>query len=121
MLGKLYINANSEAEKLQNTTDLVASVIDDKLSSDASSRNALSKLHVMLRKAMGEAKTMRKPPDDALAPAVDDGLAAVDDHEVDASVSPNEEDIKVEEIDDENVTKANDSLLEDLLDDEEHL
>ena len=118
MLGKLYINANSNAEKLQSTTELVEDVIDERISSEASSRNAFSKLHVQLKKAMGAAKDMRKTSNDTLAHAAADGLTTADDEKIDGSVSANEGDIKMEE-NDENVTKANDSLIEDLLDDDD--
>jgi len=118
MLGKLYITTNSSAEKLQTTAALVVEAIDDKIASDATSRNALNKLHTALGKAMGEAGKAKKSPEDTLAPAAEDGLTAV---EVDESILVDEVDVKMETHDDEGVAEARDTLLEELLDDDEDM
>ncbi|MCJ1403422.1 hypothetical protein MMC11_006645 [Xylographa trunciseda] len=54
MLGKLYITPTSALEKLQSVCDLAAEAIDLKIAPDAGSRNALTKLHTALSKALGE-------------------------------------------------------------------
>ena len=115
MLGKLYITANSTTEKLHRTTKLVVEAIDDKVAQDAPSRNALSKLHLALSKALGEAGKI-KP----ISPAGgDDGLTKVDEQGVEDSILANEGDVGMEVVENEGVTEVQDSLLEDLLDDED--
>ena len=54
MLGKLYITPTSTVEKLQSAYDLAAEAIELKIAPDAGSRNALTKLHTALSKALGE-------------------------------------------------------------------
>ncbi len=59
MLGKLSINANvTEPEELNHVYDLATRAIDDKLVSDAPSRNALTKLSNSLAKIMDELSTV---------------------------------------------------------------
>ncbi|MCJ1464876.1 hypothetical protein MMC07_003491 [Pseudocyphellaria aurata] len=60
LLGKLYITANSTREKLQVIYELVTKAIDMKEASDATSRNALSKLLLALEKAIGEVGTTER-------------------------------------------------------------
>jgi len=119
MLGKLYITANSSADKLQTINSLVIEAIDDEIASDAASRNTLNKLHMALAKAMGEAGKAKKSSDDTLAPDADDGLTMMEGQEMKESALANNEDIKREVIEDDGVTEAKDSLLEELLDDED--
>ena len=118
MLGKLYITANSGIEKLRNTIELVAGAIDNKIATDAASRNALNKLHLALSKAMGEAGKSKEGAEDTLAPA-EGGLTTVEDQGGEESVLANEEHVKMESVEDEGVTEAKDSLLDELLTDEE--
>lgn len=114
MLGKLYITANSSAERLRTTTALVIQAIDDRIAGDAASRNALNKLHLALSKAVGEAKKAKRTLNNTLAPRTEDGLTVTEDQEMEESVLANEE-----AVDDEGVMEAKDSLLEELLDDDE--
>ena len=118
MLGKLYITANSGIEKLRNTIELVVGAIDNKIVTDAASRNALNKLHLALSKAMGEAGKSKKGAEDTLAPA-EEGLTTVQEQGAEESVLANEEHVKMESVEDEGVTEAKDSLLDELLTDEE--
>lgn len=55
MLGKLYITPYSSfsAEKLHIVANLAQEAIDNKVAADAPSRTALNKLHTMIKKAMG--------------------------------------------------------------------
>lgn len=120
MLGKLYITANSKTEKLRSTTELVVEAIDTKVAQDASSRNALNKLHSALNKASGEAGKFKPISEDTLAPtAGDDGLTMLEEQRVEESVMANEEEVRMEDVEEEGVTEAQDSLLEELLDDED--
>lgn len=115
MLGKLYITANSTAEKLHRTTTLVIEAIDEKVAQDAPSRNALNKLHSALSKALGEAGKV-KP----VSPAGgDDGVTTVEEQGVEDPILANEEDVGMEGVKNEGVTEVQDSLLEELLDDED--
>ena len=117
MLGKLYITPNSDAEKLQNIATLVMEAIDDKIAGDATSRNALNKLHAALNKAMGETGKAKKFPDGD-SPTVGDGLTVMD---VDESVVADEREVREEAGEVEDVPGEKDSLLEELLEDEEEL
>lgn len=54
MLGKLYIPADADPEKLRGVYELVAQAIEDKIAGDAASRNALNKLEVSLGKIVGD-------------------------------------------------------------------
>lgn len=124
LLGKLYIAANSTPEKLQVIYELVTEAIDIKVANEAASRNALSKLHMALKKVIGEAGTARRSveeetvPDVALeesivmakAESMEDGETQIADVIQDAEIKTAEEEGK---------TEAQDSLLEDLLDDED--
>jgi len=121
MLGKLYITANSNSEKLRITTDLVIEAIDNKIASDAPSRNALNKLHLALSKAMGEAGKTKKIAENILAPADEEGPTTVEEQGAEESVLAKEEDLPIETVEGEGFTEAQDSLLEELFTDEEEL
>lgn len=96
LVGKLYIAANSTPEKLQVIYELVTKAIDMKVANDATSRNALSKLHLVLRKVIGEVGTTKRN-------AEEETVA----------------DMALKTIEDEGKTEAQDSLLDDLLDDDD--
>ena len=118
MLGKLYIATNSKNEKLQSTNELVVEAISHRVAQDAPSRNALNKLRTALSKALGEAGKVKPISEDTQAPAGgDDGLTTVEEQGVEESVMANEEDVKMEDV--EVVTEVQDSLLEELLDEED--
>lgn len=119
MLGKLYITANSSAEKLWTIDALVTEAIDEKIAGDAASRNALNKLETALSKAMGEAGKAKKTSDETLAPDADEGLTVMEAQEAEEPVLADEGDVKMEVIEDEGIAEAKDTLLEELLDDED--
>ena len=117
MLGKLYITANSTAEKLHRITKLVIETIDEKVAQDTPSRNTLNKLHSALSKALGEAgKIMPVSPAGG-----DDGLTTVEEQGAEDSMLANEEDVEMGGVKNEGVTEVQDSLLEELLDDEDDI
>ena len=118
MLGKLYITANSSAENLRITTELVIEAIDGNVATDAASRNALNKLHLALTKAMGEAGISIKNADEMPASIYQDDLILVED-QVDDLVVATKDAMKVESVVDHSTADANDSLLDELLTDEE--
>ncbi|KAL2040754.1 hypothetical protein N7G274_006733 [Stereocaulon virgatum] len=120
MLGKLYITANSSTEKLKKVTELVIQAIDDKIATDAASRNALNKLHVALSRAMGEPRKSKKGIEDTFAP-LEGGRTTIEEKGVEESILANENDLKVESVEDAGVMEAKDSLLDELLTDEEDL
>ena len=119
MLGKLHISAKSKTKKLQSTTELVAGAIDKNIAQDAPSRNALNKLHSALSKALGEARKVVPDAEDTQAAAGDGGLTTLQEQRVEESVMADEEDVRMEGLDDEGVTEVQDSLLDELLDDED--
>ena len=120
MLGKLYITANSKTKKLQSTTEIVAGAIDKNIAQDAPSRNALNKLHSALSKALGEAgKVVPVSKDTQAAAGGDDDLTTLQEQRVEESIMADEADIRTEGLKDEGVTEVQDSLLEELLDDED--
>ena len=119
MLSKLYISANSKTKKLQSTTELVAGAIDKNIAQDAPSRNALNKLHSALSRALGEAEKVVRDSEDTQAAAGDGGLTTLQEQRVEESIMADEEDVKMEGLEDEGVTEVQDSLLEELLNDED--
>lgn len=125
LLGKLYISANSTPEKLQIIYELVTETIDTKAANDAASRNGLSKLHLALRKVIGEAGTTIKGAEEetimvgvaleesvvvAKAESIEDGETQIAEVIQDAEMKTTE---------DEGKTEVQDSLLEELLEDED--
>ncbi|RPB03620.1 hypothetical protein L873DRAFT_1731528 [Choiromyces venosus 120613-1] len=73
MLGKLYIPAEAAPEKLRELYELVAQAIEDKVATDAPSRNALNKLELSLGKIVSELER------DGATEATGDELAATGD------------------------------------------
>ena len=118
MLGKLYITANSSAEKLRATTELVTEAIDGNIAADAASRNALKKLHLALSKAMGESGKSMRNTDEMPASMYPDGLTVMQDQAED-SILATKDALKVESVVDHRTADANDSLMDELLTDEE--
>ena len=118
MLGKLYITANSSAEKLRITMELVNEAIDGNIATDAAARNALNKLHLALSKAMGEAGRSTKDTDEVSASMCPDGLTIVQDQAED-SILATKDALKVESVGDHGIAERNDSLVDELLTDEE--
>ena len=118
MLGKLYITANSSPEKLRTTTELVTEALDGNIATDAASRSALNKLHLALSKAMGEARNSMKNTDEMPASMYQDGLTVVQDQAEDL-ISATKDALKVESVVNHSIPDANDSLMDELLTDEE--
>ena len=118
MLGKLYITANSSGEKLRITMELVNEAIDGNIATDAASRNALNKLHLALNKAMGEAGKSTKDTDETPASMCPDGLTVVQDQAED-SILATKDALKVESVVNHSIAEGNDSLVDELLTDEE--
>ncbi|KAL9595967.1 MAG: hypothetical protein Q9219_006127 [cf. Caloplaca sp. 3 TL-2023] len=113
MLGKLYLTSNSSTEKLRAVLDLVTEAMDTKIAPDTTTRNALNKTHQALTKALGEA---------------DSAQANIENQSVNQTVAGDE--LSAEERSDIEETKAGldqdkvavqeqDTLLDELLDDEE--
>jgi len=73
MLGKLYIPAEATPEKLRELYELVAQAIEDRVATDAPSRNALNKLELSLGKIVNELER------DGATEATGDELAATGD------------------------------------------
>lgn len=121
MVGKLYITSNSDQEKLRSTTELVIEAIDNKTANDAPSRNALNKLHLALGKAMGEAGKAKKSAENLRAPTNEEGLTTIEGPGGEESVLAKDEDVPMETVEEEGMTEAQDSLLEELLTDDEDL
>ena len=118
MLGKLYITSNSSCENLQSVNELLKDAIDGKIATDAASRTALNRLRMAVEKALAEASKGSKDNADntVRASVVDDGMTAVEGQE--ESIMPSEPDVKMEQLDEEGKTEAQDSILEELLDDD---
>lgn len=113
MLGKMYISSTSDPEKLNSALDLTAEAIDGKIAADAAGRNALNKLHTALGKALGEnAKPAQSRAQEGLTVVEEDGVEVAEGAE-----SGQGEETKVEA--EEGKTEVGDSLLEELLEDEE--
>lgn len=114
MVGKVYITSNSSAEKVQASLDLVAEAIYGKIATDTASKNALNKLHLALTKVLGEGHTVR-PSIEEDQPA-DPTLA---DNETKAEEESDRSETKMAVDEDQAVTGAEDTVLEELLDDED--
>ncbi|KAL9128611.1 MAG: hypothetical protein Q9217_002745 [Psora testacea] len=116
VLGKLYITSDSSAEKLQSTKQLVIEAIDNKIAGDAASRTALNKLHQALSKAVDEADKTKKDADGTATPAVEDALTTVEEE---GEAAPYHGEIKADSVEDEGISQDHDSVLEELLNDED--
>ena len=114
----MYITANSNAERLSSAYELVAEAIDLKVATDAPSRNALTKLHSALGKVVGEAGAMKRSVEEGVT-VVEEGKTVAEEDEAEAPALGSEEDVKMEMEAQEDETKLKDSLLEELLDDED--
>ena len=114
MLGKLYITPSSDRQKLQTALDLSAEAIDMKIASDATSRNALNKLHTALTKAIGESALARR--------SVGDVTEAAEDQEDGAPEATEAgDDTRIDIVKEEAMTEAGETLLDELLEEEEEL
>lgn len=118
MLGKLYVTPTSDGEKLQVTHDLTAEAIDVKIATDAASRTALNRLHIALVKAIGDSTVAGKRFEEERA--AQDELMVVGQHSP-PEVKEIGDDSVINDIKKEATAEAGDTLLEELLEDEEEL
>lgn len=118
MLGKLYIAANSSAEKLRRTTELVIEAIDGNVATDAASRNALNKLHLTLSKAIRDGGNSGKDTD-AMPASIDQDCLTVVEDQAEDSILATKDALKVESVADRSIADANDSLMDELLSEED--
>ena len=132
MAGKINVTAASDPEKLQTLLDLTAEAIDLKVASDAPSRNALTKLHAGLVKTISETKSsgiksQESDKEVSAAVANNENIATAVEGGEDAlePVASSEEEttkmelVEEEEGKDKGSAGGGDSILDDLLDDEE--
>lgn len=126
MLAKLYITPNSNPEKIQTAFDLAAEAIDIKIAGDALSRNALTKIHSSLAKVIGEYQVnKRKESSEGVTVLDNETVMAMEDEaedekkDVEAPALGSEEETKMEMVAGEGHTPVKDSILDELLDDEE--
>ncbi|KAL8874308.1 MAG: hypothetical protein Q9174_000348 [Haloplaca sp. 1 TL-2023] len=106
MVGKIYVSPTSSPEKLQALSELVAEAIDAKIATDAATRNALNKLHQALGKILGDLEPAK--------PSIEDqGLeeTRTEDESVAEETKIEADEHKIDDV-------AQDTLLEELLDDE---
>lgn len=120
MLSKLYITANSNPEKLGSVSELVVEAIDVKVATDAPSRNALTKLQSAVGKVLRDAGPLRKCMEEE-ATVAEEGKTMAEEDEAEAPALGSEEDVKIETAEQEGVTDLKDSLLEELLGDEDEV
>ena len=134
MAGKITITPSSSPEKLQTALDLVAEATDLKIAIDAPSRNALTRLHVGLFKIIGDNERNTTPhgdagvvvPDNDAAPVIGGGEEGAEEAVADADSSEEETKMEMEmdivpevEEGDDKAREVKDSVLEDLLNDDE--
>jgi condensin complex subunit 3 len=121
IFAKLYVTANADPEKLRTLQDLVTEAVDDKVLSDAPSRNSLSKLQAALTKVAATA---------AAAATVPEGQTAALETEATETVTPEEQEEEITMVEGMTsklairtktglVDRAEDSLVSELLDDDE--
>ena len=113
MLGKVYITSNSSTEKLQAVRDLVSEALDSKIAPDATARNALSKVYQALSKALEEVDLVRPS---IVEEAADHTVA---EKAVDVEGGSDVEESKMEVAEEQGITRGQDTLLDELLDDED--
>lgn len=124
MLSKVSITSNSSPAKLQCAKDLTTEAIDLKIASDAPSRNTLNKLYTALKKAVGDNGRVSRDVDGATQLMVrEEGPTNVgaEAGEVEAETEgvDGEGETKRQAGRDEGATEVGETLLEELLDDEE--
>ncbi|KAI1206538.1 condensin subunit Cnd3 [Annulohypoxylon truncatum] len=128
LLGKLYISPASSEDKIRSLYEDISVAVEENILSDATSRNALYKIHVNLGKIVNQLgeqdKMSRRSASRSVSLAPDDKTITEDVTVVPAPVikeEQGEEDIE-EEADVSNSTirrSEADSIVEDLLSDEE--
>ncbi|OTA61981.1 ARM repeat-containing protein [Hypoxylon sp. EC38] len=128
LLGKLYISPASSEEKIRNLYEDVSAAIEENLLSDATSKNALYKIHVSLGKIVNQLgeqdKMSRRSGSRSVSLAPDDKIITEDVTVVPTPpIEEEQEEDVVEDDVDVNATTVRrsegDSLVEDLLTDGE--
>lgn len=114
LLGKLYVTAHSSGEKLQIANELAGEAVDMNIAFDAASRNGLTKFHTAIVKVIGESTTDKKPVDGETITDMESKME-VEDADV------HQPELKTDVIKTEKASDAQDSLLEELLEEEEEI
>ena len=114
LLGKLYVTAHSSVEKLQMANDLAAEAMDMNIAFDAASRNGLNKFHTAVVKVIGESKLDKKAVEGETIADMESKMEVED-----ADLHPPE--LNTDIIKMEKASDAQDSLLEELLAEEEEI
>ncbi|CAJ2506876.1 Uu.00g080620.m01.CDS01 [Anthostomella pinea] len=129
LLGKLYVSPTSSEEKIRNLYEEVSSAVEENILSDATSRNALYKIHVSLGKIVNQLGEQDKMSTSRRSVSRSVSAARSDDKTVtteDAAVVPESrateglEDVAEEEGEGSTVIRPSegDSLVEELLSDD---
>lgn len=137
LLGKLHVSPASSEDKIRELYSEVSIAVDDKLLSDATGRNALYKIHVSLGKivnTLGEAQGRKSSMTEGRTSITpEDKTVLLEDDDEDRTVMTATTRVKDEEGDDDVTimgvehsslpmrTRPRDSLMEDLLSDDEDI
>lgn len=115
LLGKLYVTANSSADKLKTAKDLAAEAIEMNIVNDASSRNGLNKFHTALVKVIGDCTINNNP-------VVDDETTVIVAQETKMMVEDGTKPpgaLPTDVVKAEPIPEGQDSLLDQLLEDDD--
>jgi len=131
LLSKIHVVPTSSPEKLKNLHKLATDAIDAKISSEASTRNALTKLQASLEKALAPPEPAVRRVRKSMAPAAvikekDEGTEIVDGRadNVTGTIEDDVQTVQPEGDDDDRTVRVGgdareDSVLDDLLNDED--
>ena len=120
MLGKLYITPTSTLEKLQSVYDLITEAVELKIAPDAACRTALTKSQLALGRAIGEAPQTRRKSTVPEGATILESEATRGDRTQLVEAGEEDVDVKVEDIVEEG-TNLGDSIVDELLEDDEEL
>ncbi|KAL8711762.1 MAG: hypothetical protein Q9220_003933 [cf. Caloplaca sp. 1 TL-2023] len=112
MLGKIYVTPNSSPDKMKTVADLVTEAVDAKVATDTTTRNALNKLHQALSKVLGETHISLAGIENQTADQTAAGL------EMKPEEASESEETKMDVDHDPAPRQSDDTLIEELLDDE---
>ena len=113
-LGKLYITSNSSTEKLQLVSNLVMEAVDSRVAVDMPSKNALAKLQTALSKAIGDTGVEQRSP-------TSEDMTVMEEGEAEAPAQMSGGETRMEDVIKEEKMEMQDSVLEELLNEEEEL
>ncbi|KAI1085892.1 condensin subunit Cnd3 [Whalleya microplaca] len=126
LLGKLYISPTSSEDKIRSLYEDVSAAVEENLLSDATSRNALYKIHVSLGKIvnqLGEQDKMSRRSASRSVSVVPEDKPVTDDATIvpEAPIEEEQEEVVEDGGDDSTVIRRSegDSLVDDLLTDGE--